>query len=186
MPGTLSTITRPLRSRIVPRGASIRIVRSWLPCAAARYVSPERTCSDQSRKNSTANTASASTPRTPTRSARPGVSRYGASTPGSGGRNRDEGALRSPYGASDNAHLMRREEGSGRAARGSGGASGWRPKARRPFDDRARDQGAKAACAETGWPRRKWSATFAGVASSVIANAESGAAYGRPRPVVSP
>ena len=31
---------------------------------------------------------SATTPRTPTRSASPGVSRYGASTPGSGGRNR--------------------------------------------------------------------------------------------------
>jgi hypothetical protein len=45
---------------------------------------------------------------------------------------------------------------------------------------------AKAAPADTGWPSRKCSATFAGVASSVIANAASGAAYGRPRPVVSP
>ena len=96
VPAMLSTIGFPLRSRIVPRGASIRIVRSWFPCAAARYVSPERTWSDQSRKNSTAKIASATTPRTPTRSARPGVSRYGASTLGSGGRKRVDAFRRSP------------------------------------------------------------------------------------------
>ena len=36
----------------------------------------------------------------------------------------------------------------------------------------------RAACAETGWPSRKWRREFAGVASTVIANAASGAAYG--------
>ena len=40
-------------------------------------------------------------PSTPTRTASPGVSRYGALTLGSGGRKRGEGLRRSPYGASD-------------------------------------------------------------------------------------
>ncbi len=84
-----------------PRGASTLIVRSWLFWAASRYRAPESTCSDQSRKKRTAKTAIATMPSTPTRSASPGVRRYGALTPGSGGRKRGEVLRRSPYGASD-------------------------------------------------------------------------------------
>jgi len=36
VPGVLSTITLPLRSTIVPRGASTLTVRNWLSWAAAR------------------------------------------------------------------------------------------------------------------------------------------------------
>src|SRR5215210_3111797 len=90
MPSTLPTSTLPFRSRITPRRASIRIVRSWLFCAARRYCSPERTYSAHRRRNRIAKTASASAPRIANRNASLGVSRYGSTTLGSGGRKRDE------------------------------------------------------------------------------------------------
>src|SRR4051794_30555126 len=88
VPATLETSTRPLRSRIGPRGACTRTVRSWLFWAARRYSVPFRTCSAQSRSSSTAKTVSVSIPRTPIRSAIRGVRRYGSAVRGSGGRNR--------------------------------------------------------------------------------------------------
>src|SRR5437763_16757406 len=72
---------------MTPRGASTRIARSWLFCATRRYWWPERICSAQSRRNSAPKTSSTNPPRTATRSAACGVSRYGSSTRGSGGRN---------------------------------------------------------------------------------------------------
>src|SRR5512132_2337944 len=84
------TSSFPLRSRICPRGASIRTDRSWLSSAAWRYCGPERTCSAQSRKKSAPKTASATAPMIAIRSASWGVNRYGLSTRGSGGRNRFE------------------------------------------------------------------------------------------------
>ena len=62
VPATFETTTRPRRSRIGPRGASTRISRSWLLCAAFRYSSPESTWRDQSRKKRTMKTASARAP----------------------------------------------------------------------------------------------------------------------------
>src|SRR5919106_1383620 len=109
MPATFETTVRPCRSTIGPRGASTRTRRSWLFWAAFRYSSPERTWSDQRRRKRTANTMSATAPRTPTRSARPGVSRYGSRTRGSGGRNRSDGDRRSRYAPSDNDLDLRRE-----------------------------------------------------------------------------
>src|ERR1044072_6927437 len=84
------TSSWPLRSRIWPRGASIRTERSWLSSAAWRYCGPESTCSAHSRKKSTPKTARATAPRIPMRRASCGVNRYGLSTRGSGGRNRFE------------------------------------------------------------------------------------------------
>ena len=73
--GTFATIVRPSRSRITPRGASMRTVRTWLSSAVRRYRSPESTCSDQRRKKSSPNMPSAIAPSTPTRSASCGVRR---------------------------------------------------------------------------------------------------------------
>src|SRR5215213_5405573 len=87
VPGAFVTSGIPFRSRINPRGASILIVLIWLFCAARRYSVPERTWSAQSRKNSTAKTATATTLRTASRTASFGVNRYGVSTRSSGGRN---------------------------------------------------------------------------------------------------
>src|SRR4029450_2777371 len=83
-----STRPRPQRSSIGPRGASVRITRSWLFCAATRYWFPDSTCSAQSRKKRTAKAASVRKPRIPIRKTSCGVSRYGASTRGSRGRKR--------------------------------------------------------------------------------------------------
>src|SRR5919106_6100623 len=109
MPATFETTVRPCRSTIGPRGASTRTRRSWLFWAAFRYSSPESTCSDQRRRKRTANTISATAPRTPTRSARAGVSRCGSRTRGSGGRNRSDGERRSRYAPSDNDLDLRSE-----------------------------------------------------------------------------
>src|ERR1044071_500737 len=84
------TSSWPLRSRIWPRGASIRTERIWLSSAARRYCGPESTCSAQSRKKRTPNASSATAARIPIRSASCGVKRYGDSTRGSGGRKRPE------------------------------------------------------------------------------------------------
>src|SRR5262249_33248992 len=88
VPSVFLTSTRPSRSRIRPRCASIGSVRTRLSFAFARYLSPARTCSAQRRRKSTANTASARNPSTATRSASCGVRRYGSSTRGSRGRKR--------------------------------------------------------------------------------------------------
>src|SRR5215210_709018 len=88
VPGTFFTSVFPFRSRIWPRGASMRTERTWLFIAAWRYCGPESTCSAQSRKKSTPKAASATAPRIPIRSASCGVKRYGPSTRGSGGRKR--------------------------------------------------------------------------------------------------
>src|SRR5262245_10544163 len=66
----------------------MRIVRSWLFCAAARYVSPDSTWSAQRRKKRTAKTKRTIAPSTPRRSAICGVIRYGPSTPGVRGMKR--------------------------------------------------------------------------------------------------
>src|SRR5215210_457113 len=95
----------PERSRIVPRAASTRTVRTWFSCAACRYRSPASTSNAQSRRKSTAKTASASAPSTPTRIASCGVKRYGSATRGSGGRNRCEGERRSGNELAIEAHL---------------------------------------------------------------------------------
>src|SRR5712691_10860584 len=88
VPAVLVTSTRPKRSRIRPRCACTRTVRSWLFSAARRYCVPESTCNAHSRRKRAAKTANASTPRTPIRSASRGVSRYGSAARGSGGRKR--------------------------------------------------------------------------------------------------
>src|SRR5712691_128061 len=88
VPATLVTSTCPLRSMIGPRGACKRTSRRWLFCAARRSCSPFKICNDQRRRKSTANTATASIPRIPIRTASFGVRRYGSSTRGSGGRKR--------------------------------------------------------------------------------------------------
>src|SRR5436190_17330479 len=88
VPARFVTRTCPNSSRIGPRGAWTRTVRSWLFCAARRYCEPDSTCRAQSRRKRTAKTASASIPSTPMRSARAGVRRYGSCARGSGGRNR--------------------------------------------------------------------------------------------------
>src|SRR3954465_13563907 len=77
-----------MRSRIGPRCASIGNERIWLFRAACSYFVPERIWSDQSRRKSTANTASAIAAMIITRAAMRGVKRYGSSTRGSGGRKR--------------------------------------------------------------------------------------------------
>ena len=89
VPSVFLTSTRPSRSRISPRCASIGSLRTRLLFACARYLSPERTCSAQRRRNSTAKIVSARKPSTATRSASCGVSRYGSSTRGSPGRKRE-------------------------------------------------------------------------------------------------
>src|SRR3954453_3005287 len=88
--GTFVTSDRPFWSQIAPRGAGTRTSRRWLFWAARSSCSPFRTCSDQRRRNRTANTASATIPSRPTRRARRGVRRYGSATCGSGGRKRRE------------------------------------------------------------------------------------------------
>ena len=102
----------PLRSRITPRGASTRTVRSRLFCAARRYCSPESTCSAQRRRKRMAKMPSATAPRIARRSASFGVRRYGSTTRGSGGRNAGEPLprlakephlLRGPLGAAEHA-----------------------------------------------------------------------------------
>ena len=84
-----STSRRPLRSRIGPRGASSARVRSWLSCAAAAVLvagehlerpEPE----EEDREDAERDGAEDRRP-----AARVcGVSRYGSSTRGSGGRKR--------------------------------------------------------------------------------------------------
>ena len=64
----------PLRSRIWPRAAGTSMSRTRLTLACARYLSPERTWRNQSRKKMIANIASAKLPRIATRSASCGVS----------------------------------------------------------------------------------------------------------------
>src|SRR5215216_6680433 len=98
-PAALPTRTAPLRSRIGPRGACSRTVRSWLFCAACRYCGPERIWSAQRRRKSTAKTPSRITPRIASRNATCGVSRYGSATRGSGGRKRLDGERGSPVPA---------------------------------------------------------------------------------------
>src|SRR6266566_6224062 len=88
VPSVFLTSTRPSRSRISPRCASIGSLRTRLLFAWARYLSPESTCSAHRRRNSTAKMVSARKPSTATRSASCGVSRYGSSTRGSPGRKR--------------------------------------------------------------------------------------------------
>src|SRR4051794_16349859 len=69
----LSTSTLPLRSTTFPRGACTRMSRTWLLCACARYLSPERTCRYQRRKKMIANPTRAIPPMIATRSASWGV-----------------------------------------------------------------------------------------------------------------
>src|SRR5579862_63534 len=111
VPGTLLTSVWPSRSRIGPRGASIISVRTRLSFACERYLLTARTWSAQRRRKSTAKIASATAPRTPTRSASCGVRRYGSSTRGSGGRNRRGGELaKQPYLVDAVGQLVRWEE----------------------------------------------------------------------------
>src|SRR5436190_8114921 len=88
VPSVFLTRTRPSRSSMSPRCASIGSVRTRLLFALARYLSPESTWSAHSRSKSTANTVSARKPSTATRRASCGVRRYGSSTRGSRGRKR--------------------------------------------------------------------------------------------------
>ena len=99
-------------STMFPRGASTWIVRTKFVFASSRYLVPESTCSAQSRRKSTAKTASATKPRIATRSASWGVSRYGSSTRGSAGRNRRErGSLaKEPHLVDAVEHVDGREE----------------------------------------------------------------------------
>src|SRR3954453_2081538 len=66
----LSTMTLPSRSRTSPRGAITLNSRVRLFFASARYLSPSSTCRFQSRKKRTPKRATATPPRTATRSER--------------------------------------------------------------------------------------------------------------------
>src|SRR5271170_124477 len=89
----------------------MRIVRTRLSFASARYLSPESTWSAQRRRKSTAKMASATKPRIATRSASCGVSRYGSSTRGSDGRKRrDSRSAKEAHLVDTVVHVGRREE----------------------------------------------------------------------------
>src|SRR3954464_6909557 len=63
----------PLRSTMSPRGASMRILRKWLPRATDTACSPVSTCRYQRRKKTIPNSTNATPPSTATRHASWGV-----------------------------------------------------------------------------------------------------------------
>ena len=98
-------------------------VRTRLSFARARYLSPASTCSAQSRRKSTAKTASATKPIIATRKASCGVRRYGSSTRGSRRQEPLGLAIAASQGAAP------RAPGRGARTAGTGGGSGRRPAA---------------------------------------------------------